>query len=279
MPRRLIVTGDDFGYSKSANESIVRAHREGILTSTSLMVTGAAAADAVVMARQCPDLRVGLHLVLVQGRATAPSALTDERGNFSENATTAGIAYFRKKAWRELLRREIRAQLEAFRATGLELDHVDGHLHLHLHPTVFDLLCEFDVPAMRVVNDPWKTTVAIDRRRLATKTLHAAIFRGLAKRARPKLRAKGVGFADRVIGLLQTGHMTEDYWLKLVPKLPEGLSEIYCHPDAEPDAELRRLAPSDDRPGELSALLSPRVKAALAAAGVELTTYAAERRR
>ena len=143
-PRRLIVNADDFGRSASINQAVIRAHREGILTTASLMVNEPAFEEAVALARENPTLGVGLHLTLLCGHSALPPeeipGLVNARGEFSNNPPGAGFRYFFQRSLREQLRREIHAQFQKFRATRLPLDHVNGHLHLHLHPTVFRIL-------------------------------------------------------------------------------------------------------------------------------------------
>src|SRR4051812_14479606 len=137
--RRLIVNADDFGLSRSINEAVIRAHREGILTTASLMVNEISCAEAVELAKQNPRLGVGLHLTLLMGHsALAPEeipGLVNEKGEFLNDPVKVGFQYFFRRELREQLRREIHAQFARFRATGLAPDHVNGHLHLHLHPT------------------------------------------------------------------------------------------------------------------------------------------------
>jgi predicted glycoside hydrolase/deacetylase ChbG (UPF0249 family) len=127
----MIVNADDFGFSTEVNEAIIRAHREGVLTSASLMVTGAAFDEAVRLARENPRLGVGIHLVTVMGRSALPTgqvpSITDEHGNFSSNPVIAGLKYFFSLRARRELRRELEAQFERFKSTGLPLSHVDGH--------------------------------------------------------------------------------------------------------------------------------------------------------
>lgn len=140
--QRVIFNADDFGCSSPVNEAVIHAHREGVLTTASLMVNGDAFEEAVQLARANPGLGVGLHLTLVRGRSTLAPAnlpgLVSPRGEFSDNAVAAGMRCFFQRSLRSQLEAEMRAQLEKFRATGLPLDHVNGHLNFHLHPVVFD---------------------------------------------------------------------------------------------------------------------------------------------
>ena len=139
--RRLIVNADDFGISEAVNEAVIRAFTEGVLTSCSLMVTGEAFEHAVSLAHAHPDLAVGIHLVTVMGRAVLPPAaiptLVDAAGNFVSNPTKAGLKYYFSPQARSELRQELRAQFDKFAATGLRLSHIDGHLHMHVHPVIF----------------------------------------------------------------------------------------------------------------------------------------------
>lgn len=282
--RRLVVSGDDFGAAREVNAAIVRAHRDGILTSTSLMVTGAAADEAVTLARENPRLAVGLHLVLVQGRPASATSdvpgLVTRAGAFGDAPVFSGLRY----AWRYLsetgraeLEREVEAQLAAFAATGLPLAHVDGHLNMHLHPMVLGILIalapRYGIHAMRVLREDLGAALRHDRRFLARKLLEDAVFRVLAAYATPRLRAAGIRTVDRVYGMHQTGHVDEPYVLALIPRLPVGVSELYCHPSEGRSPALAPYQPGYDQAAELAALLSPRVRAALRSADVELVSY------
>ena len=178
--KRLIVTGDDFGLSLPVNAAIEMAHQNGILTTASLMVGGAAAADAVGRARHLQGLRVGLHMTLVCGRPVLPAAevpgLADAHGNLPSDLFQAGVRFFFRPAVRRQLEAEIRAQFSAFRATGLHLDHVNAHNHMHLHPTVCTLILkvgrEYGMSAVRVPYEPllpcWRSSREGSVRRLGS---------------------------------------------------------------------------------------------------------------
>lgn len=279
--RRLIVAADDFGMSAGINAAILRAHREGILTETSVMVGGAAAQEAVAMARATPTLGVGLHLALLQGHAAAPAhevpLLVDPSGRFSDSPVWTGVRYFFVPGIRDQLRREITAQLDAFAATGLPLSHVDGHLTIHMHPCVLAVLLDvaprYGLRALRVPREPLGAALRWDRRHAARKVFEAMAFRGLVRWGLPRIAAAGLHAPDHMFGMHQTGAVTEDYLLHLIDTLPPGTSEVYCHP-AIVDDEARRWRPAEYRSeAELDALCSPRVRAAIAAAGIELIRY------
>ncbi len=279
----LVVTADDFGATPGVNEAVVRAHREGILTSASLMVRGEAAVEAVRAARESPDLGVGLHLVLAQGVPAAPASeipsLVTRTGRFPEQPVLAGFrhawAWCRRRGRAELAR-EVEAQLAAFAATGLPLGHVDGHLNMHLHPMVLPTLLalapRYGIRALRLTHDDLGLALAHEPRHGFRKRIESMIFRALSAYAMPRLRAAGILAPARVFGLHATGHVDEAYLLALVPRLRPGVNEVYCHPAAS-DAVAGQAG--YDHAGELGALLSPRVRAALSAAGVRLASYRA----
>ena len=276
--RRVIFTADDFGLSEGVNEAVERACREGVLTTASLMVSGPAAADAVRRARALPQLRVGLHVVVIEGASVRPSAvrgLVDAAGDFSSDQFGASVDYYFRPRQRRQLASEIRSQFTAFARTGLRLDHANAHKHMHMHPTVGRYLIEigqeFKLPALRIPREPAGplrqagTAVGVGGRLL---NLWSS---GLRERA---LKA-GLEVNDNAFGIAWSGHMTTERLVRLIPHLPAGLSEIYLHPAAWRDARLSRLMPEYEHEAELAALLSPEVRDALTLAGVQQTTYGA----
>ncbi|BAY65698.1 hopanoid biosynthesis associated protein HpnK [Calothrix brevissima NIES-22] len=279
-PRFAIINGDDFGFSAGVNQAIIQAHEQGVLTSTSLMVTGDAAADAIAWARDRPSLAVGLHLVLVCGRSVLPPSqiphLVDSVGNFSDSPLVAGLRYQFHPDAREELRQEIRAQLEKFRQSGLPLSHVDGHLHLHVHPVILRILVElapeFNIQVIRLPSEELQMSLKVDRSALLTKLVWSGVFGRLRSYGESLLTAHGIKFAQRVYGLLQTGNMSEQYLLGLIPQIQADLVEIYSHP-----AVVKSGEPLNGLPGageiELAALLSEQVRQVLSVNGFELTNY------
>ena len=267
--RRLIVNADDFGRSHSINEAVVRAHRECVLTTASLMVNEPAFDEAVKLAKENPKLGVGLHLTLLVGHSALPPekipGLVNSRGEFSNSPVTVGMGYFFKRNLREQLRAEIRAQFEKFRSTGLPLDHVNGHLHFHLHPTIFKILMEdaekFQIRHLRLTRDCLSRSRRMTQGKFFTRVTHATIFEVLSRRARKTLDAKKIRHTQITFGLLQDSRVDEEYILKLLPELPPGDSELYSHPSL------------DEFMNEFDALVSPRVKELVKKLGIELIRY------
>lgn len=263
--RQLAFTADDFGASSRVNAAVMRAAREGVLTGASWMAGADAADEALSLARELPELAIGVHLTFVMGRAVlAPrlvSTLVDGEGRFPRSPVRQGLRLAFSGTSRAQLRAELRAQIERCLAAGHAPRHLDGHLDFQVHPAVFPIVAalarEYRVAAVRVPRDPVRPALAFDRRHAVRKLSEAAIFALLCRRAVVIARAHGLRVADRVYGHHQTGALDERYALAVVRALPAGVSELYCHPGA---------AVGED--GELSALVSPRLRAACDDAGI-----------
>jgi hopanoid biosynthesis associated protein HpnK len=255
-----LLTADDFGLTASVNEAVERAHRAGVLHAASLMVAGPAAADAVRRARAMPTLRVGLHLVAIEGPAVLPPSeipdLVDATGWFPSDQLRLGIRYAMHPRVRRQLAAEIRAQFAGFAATGLPLAHADAHKHMHLHPTVGRLMLgiggEFGLKRVRV---PAETPAVLARCGTRVGFGARALYQW-TRLLRRQVRRAGMATTDHCFGIAWSGHMTPDRLHRLLAELPDGESEIYLHPATARDATLRRLMPDYEHEAELAGLLS-----------------------
>ncbi|HKX08866.1 MAG TPA: hopanoid biosynthesis-associated protein HpnK [Stellaceae bacterium] len=281
MPKRLIVTADDFGLAVPVNEAVELGHLHGILTSASLMVTAPAAADAVERARRLPRLAVGLHLVLMDGRPALPPEqipdLIGADGRFAHDPVRLGARIYLSSRAQAQVEAEMRAQLAAYQRTGLRLDHVDGHHHFHLHPTVQAILLrlarEFGISAIRVPDEPVIARRHAGAGRRMWDWLAAFPLRDRAPAMKRRLARAGIRFNDSILGLADSGRMDAARMRELVAALPDGVTELYIHPATRrwdgPDA-----LPHDYRPeGELAALMDASVRATVMASGAILATF------
>ncbi len=248
-----------------------------MLTTASLMVAGPAAADAVRRARTMPNLRVGLHLVVIEGPAILPPAaipnLLNPSNQFGADQIRRGFSYFFRPTVRRQLAAEINAQFAAFAATGLALDHANAHKHMHLHPTIGRLLIEigrnYGLPALRVPAEPPAVLAACgEHPGPAAHAMQAwsRILRAQASRA-------GLRTNNHAFGIAWSGHMTANRVHRLLAALPGGLSEIYFHPATSRDTTLTHLMPTYEHEAELAALLDPTLPAAIIAAGATPTSF------
>ncbi|MDE2572201.1 MAG: hopanoid biosynthesis-associated protein HpnK [bacterium] len=279
--KAVIITADDFGASLSVNEAIERAHRDGILGSASLMVAAPAAADAVRRARAMPGLRVGLHVVVVNGRPVLPAEqipdLLAADGQFGTHLFRAGVRFFFSPRVRRQLEAEIRAQFAAFQATGLTLDHVDAQNHLHVHPTLFALIIavgrEYGLRAVRLPYEPFLISWRAAGDGFWMRCGYALLLAPWLHLMRARLRRARVLSSDFTFGVNDAGRMTAARVLRLLPRLPEGVSEILFHPAlgawAGASPATRGYAWAD----ELDALTNPLVAAALERHGIRRLTF------
>ena len=276
--KQLIVNADDFGLTTGVNQGILRAFKDGIVTSASLLVTGSAFEEAVALAQQSPELDVGLHLTLVEeravlGRELLPT-LVDETGRFPD---TSGEffrrAFLGRINWDEV-EREIAAQIARFQKTGLRLSHLNSHQHLHMFPPVFQIVRRLtrgmDNVWIRNPAGPWRKAPGVRMERwvqqlglnltcLATRGLHA-----------PPLQQ----MPDGMYGFEVGGCLTRSALEQILRKIPDGLYELICHP-GEDDADTRtRYSHWGYRwAEELEALTAPETRQVLEKQGIVLTSF------
>jgi chitin disaccharide deacetylase len=258
--KKLVVNADDFGFTRDVNAGIVQAHREGILTATTLMANGAAFDDAVRLAREVPTLDVGCHLVLV-GADPYPRTVA---------ALIRALAVRKIRVYDEL-----RAQIVKIADAGIAPTHLDTHKHTHLLPPVLDAVArlseEFCIPWVRRPFDFPMDAAGVPWTRRAVSGSLGFIRRRFAR----ILKAHGCRTTDHFAGFLITGHYDAVQLAALIRNLPEGTTEFMCHPGyctEELNATHTRL--KESRQQELNALTSPLVREALQDAGVELVSFA-----
>jgi len=259
------------------NEAVETAHATGILSAASLMVNGPAVEDAIARARRMPTLRVGLHLVLVDGAPLLPRDhvpdLLDANGTLRTDLVKLGAEVFVRSETRRQLAAEIAAQFEAYEATGLRLDHVNAHHHFHVHPTITTLILDigqrFGLRAVRVPAEPTRVLARIESTAKPHRNWGVAPWMALLRR---RVRARGLTAADQVFGVAWSGAMTEARVGAILQNLPEGSTEIYFHP-ATVD-RFRGGVAGYRYADELAALIAPRIKALTSACGARLGGFA-----
>ena len=253
--KRLVVNADDFGFTRDVNAGIVEAHRNGILTATTLMATGGAFDDAVRLARETPSLDIGCHLVLVGSPGFPPTVAQLVRA----------VALGRIPIYDELVK-----QVRRIADAGLSPTHLDTHKHTHLLPPVLDAVAriseEFRIPWVRRPFDfpsqpggvGWKNR----------------LMRRMSGRFRSALARHHCRSTDWFAGFRLTGRYRAADLAELIRALPEGVTEFMCHPGlCGQDLRAARTRLKESREQELRALTSPEVRAALADAGVTLATF------
>ena len=283
MSKHLVVTADDFGMSIEVNEAVEKAHRNGILTNASLVVAGAAAADAIRRAKRMPGLGVGLHLAIfgapAQQSGEAQQMIAPDGENLGEKPVSTGIGIMFSPATRAAAKREIDAQFRAFGQSGLELGHLDGHWHCHQHPTILNLAIAAGRPlGLRAVRIPyeglgWSHRVT-GHRRLGARIGHAVSHAPLAGFMRLRTKAAGLRANDHFFAKSDAGSVSGDQLLGLLQNLPDGVTEVGLHPSTRQRIGIHSPPPDWDSTGELAALTDPRLRPEIERRGIILCRWA-----
>ncbi len=285
--RRLIINADDFGLTAGVDRAIVEGHRNGVITSATLMANGRAFAGAVTEARSAPRLSVGCHVVLVDGEPVLParevsSLLGARPGRFRRSLTDFAFSALRGRLEPAQIEAETTAQIRKIQAAGLAVTHVDSHKHVHMFPPVLKPLLRAararGVPAVRNPFAPLKPLASahlLRRPRLWTRYSEVRVLRRYAAAFRRAVETEGMATPDGTFGIVVTGAMDLELFAAIVGSIPEGTWEFVCHPgynDPELTATGSRLR--DSRAKELQVLTSAEARGAIEAAGIELISYA-----
>jgi chitin disaccharide deacetylase len=255
--RELAINADDFGFTHDVNAGIMKAHLEGVLTSTTLMANGDAFDDAVRLARETPTLDVGCHLVLVQGVSLStgrplPKQPVDLLIELAKGSLD--------------IRSEFRFQCEKIISAGIKPTHLDTHKHTHLVPRVFREVVrvanEFAIPYVRLPLDRTATGLA----------LAEPFYRKIA-------RQNDVLLPDYFMGFRLTGSLTEKTLLAAMTRLQDGFTELMCHPGIfGPELASAHTRLKHSRALELNALTSPLIRQAVVDAGIRLRSFGTRQR-
>ena len=277
-PKRLIVNADDYGLTEGVSRAILRAHAQGVVTSTSVLALAPGFAPTVGWLHDHPDLGTGAHLAAVGEDPPLLSArevpsLVDRRGRL-------------RLSWRQFLplaaagridpddlRRELTAQMEAIVGAGVVVDHLDTHQNLHLWPMVRDVVLDvgdaFGVRTIRVTRSAARSIVGVTVQRLATDL-------------EGRLDARGWAYAPVSTGLDEAGHLGRGAMVTALERLSGeldarggGVAELASHPGEAGDVDLVRYRWDYAWADELAALCSATVRSAVDELGFERTTFAA----
>lgn len=283
--KELILNADDFGLTQGINRGIIRAHREGILTSATLMATGPAFDHAVEQARENPTLGVGCHLVLTGGSAAAPHeqipSLVDENGRLPQSLTVLVANVTTGRIPPGEIETELRAQIEKIRGAGIEPSHLDTHKHTHVHPTIMNALgrAAQESGIKRVRNpvedlrDSWRSNRS-DGTNPMRNLAAAATVSAVASRFKAISSKYGLRSPDHFLGLAVTGQLGAGALRRLIEALDEGQTEIMLHPGiCDQDLAQTGSRLQHQRETEMEGLLAPEVRRAVMENGIRLISY------
>ncbi len=279
--KSLIVNADDFGLTSGVNRAVIEGHTRGIITSSTIMANMGAFDDAVSLAKDHPSLGVGLHFNITQGTPVAGAAnvrsLTDMRGEFlSSSALIPRILIGQMRV--EEIEVELRAQIEKVLNAGLRLTHIDSHKHSHALPQVCDVLVntigEYGISAIRLPQEKWRFNAGNGSIKMITQSLGALFLAQLCRVSSERMRKAKIRTTDAILGISQSGFLTKQLMLKIIERLPEGVSELMCHPGYDDD-ELKTVKTRlrSSRMTELKLLTDPEIIEKIRDSQVKLTSW------
>jgi predicted glycoside hydrolase/deacetylase ChbG (UPF0249 family) len=285
--KNLIVNADDLGWTEGVNRGIAEAHRNGIVTSTSLLANGCAFQAGVQTARESPRLGVGVHLNLSDGKPVAPPAvvksLLGADGEFSGGPESLLFRLTTKNLDTKEVELEWSAQIAKVQAAGVRPTHLDGHKHVQMLPGLFAIALRLakrhGIAAVRVSHETSRLRSALtggdeSTRVILKQGVQARGLKFLARDARAMAERSGIAAADFFCGIAQTGVLSKEGVLQLLASLPEGTTELMCHPGYA-DAELQKTATrlQNSRQTELQILTDREIRKSIAALGIRLINY------
>lgn len=287
--RNLIVNADDLGWTEGVNRGIAEAHRNGIVTSSSLLANGAAFASGVEMARTTPALGVGVHLNLSDGEPVAEretvKSLVNEHGQLEGRPESLLLRLARRGVALNEVEREWDAQIRKVRDCGISPTHLDGHRHVQMLPGLFEIALRLakrhGIAAIRISHEASSLRAALSAGAgqkgtvVMRQGVQARGLKLLASDAREQAERAGIAAADYFCGIAQTGELTREGVLRLLEILPEGTTELMCHPGYA-DADLAKSATrlQGSRQTEVEILTDTGVRNLVASQGIRLIDYA-----
>lgn len=284
--RRLIINADDFGLTPGVNRAIAESHRNGVVTSTTLMANSRAFAAAVALAQAMPRLSVGCHVVLVDGEPILPPSqvpsLITTGAQFRPTFGAIAKSALRRKICAEEIEAEVTAQIRRIQNAGVTVTHLDSHKHVHMLPQVGAAMVKAaracGIRAMRNPFVPVKPLAFADlarRPRLWTRYTETKILRQYHRSFRKHVTDAGMITTDGSFGVISTGALDAELFRAIVGSIPDGTWEFVCHPGyIDEDLSTIRTRLRESREKELAVLTSEDARRALAENGVELISYA-----
>jgi len=286
--KKLIVNADDFGLTDGVNRAVIEGHLNGVITSTSLLANGPAFDSAAAMSKAHARISVGVHLNLTEGRPIGVpreiASLLDSRELFVSGAVRLAKRTLKGQVNLSEVEQELRLQIEKVRGAGIRITHLDGHQHVHLLPSIFDVVLklaqEFGIGAIRcTVDRPIEIFQLMGRNRAASAAVFKQFLTGrglsvLSSSVRRKLRQAELKCPDHFYGVAHTGFLDATAVKKILQHLSRGTSELMCHPgyaDADLAATPTRLF--SQREKELRALTGPAVRNLVMEQGIQLVSY------
>jgi len=286
--KNLIVNADDLGWTDGVNRGIADAHRKGLVTSTSLLANGRAFTSAIGIAQNNPSLGVGVHLNLSDGPPSAPSTavntLLNKTGELQDDPKSLLLGIAKRSLQLSEVEQEWDAQIQKIRGAGIEPTHLDGHKHVHMLPGLFEIALRLakkhGIGAIRIALEESRLRSMLSKGKnrdsgvLLKQGVEARGLKLLARDAREMAERAGLESTDYFCGIAQTGVLLREGVEQLLMNLPDGTTELMCHPgytDEELRASPTRL--QNSRQVELDILTDVGLRKLVATGGIRLINF------
>ena len=278
--RKLIVNADDYGFAEGINHAIIDGYRKGIITSCSLMPSAPYFDDAVSRIKEQPDLAVGVHLALTNGKPVLPVGqipfLVSRHGDFYNSPATLLQRLVLFPAAIQQAKAELSHQIAKIFDSGIIPSHLDTHKHIHLYFPLFKIIIqlalEFKINAIRVPYDSVNIHYRPARKRFSRLFMKSLFV--VQRKMKKQLQMHSIRYNEYFFGLAFTGFLSEEVMIKVIERLPAGVTELMCHP-GYCNEELKKMHTrlKESRQIELEALISPRVQNCIKENKVILVNY------
>ena len=274
--KKIIVNADDLGLTKSINEGIARAYREGIVSFISPIPSGEAFDDAARLAAELKLEEIGAHLALsetvpVTEAAKIPTLVTKE-SRFHPHHNEFLIRFFLGKVNRDEIHLELKNQLERLRKLNIRITNISSHEHVHMVPEILEIFVrlakEYGIPSIRYPRGEGRPASFV-----VARLYRSIVLSYFDKRMGDIVRKSGLAYTDHFRGFLDSGNLNEDALMGIINGLKEGTTELICHPGFVGPEVVDRYRWHIDCETELFALTSRRVRKALDDNGVKLISY------
>jgi predicted glycoside hydrolase/deacetylase ChbG (UPF0249 family) len=286
--KNLIVNADDLGWTEGVNRGIAEAHRRGLVTSTSLLANGRTFESGLAVHRNHPELGVGVHLNLSDGPPTAPApsvrGLLNKAGELEGGPESLLLRIAARSLPLDEVEWEWDAQIAKIKGAGISPTHLDGHKHVHMLPGLFQLALRLarkhGIGAIRIAHEESRLRAVLssggelNSSVMLKQGMQARGLKLLARDAREVARRAGITSTDYFCGIAQTGVLTREGVERLLDTLPDGTTELMCHPGyADEELQRSRTRLQGSRQTELEILTDTSVRKIVATRGIRLINY------
>ncbi len=279
MDRRVIINADDFGLCSGVNRAVVQAHTDGVLTSATIMANMPAFREAVDLTKKLPNLGVGVHLNISDGRPLSSNErihrLLDSEGQFALSPSKLALLSMAANQIKKTIRTEFASQIQLVIDNGIKPTHLDSHKHIHCFPVIFSIVCDlasyFKIPAVRFAFEPLEICKAPWPLPTKGGEKRSSLIRTLARINR--MQCPDLLKTDILVGIAHTGKIDIHFLRAVTSYNSVATMEVVTHPGFSDGLDPNKTRLVQQRQAELEALCSEATRRYFKDAGIKLVHY------